>query len=147
MLFGALRRVLSSRFRESLTPFRSAVRGSFSSFARVVEGFSIPVRAIETFTAPAFRAQKVPLSPRLGFQKNAKRCCQALEMLGRRRNTVKIGVLAVFGPKPWTPPRRAENGPPASFDDQPNGRVWDARPGSRFPAFRQPSTVNSVYHM
>ena len=31
-------------------------------------------------------------------------------MLARRRNTVKIGILAVFGPKPWTPPRRAENG-------------------------------------
>ena len=56
-------------------------------------------------------------------------------MLGRRRNTVKIGIFAVFGPKPWDPPRRAENGPAASFDDQPNGRVWDARPESDFAGF------------
>ena len=55
---------------------------------------------------------------------------------GTLRNTVKIGILAVFGPKPWTPPpRRAENGPPASFDDQPNGPVRDARPEPGFSGF------------
>ena len=69
-------------------------------------------------------------------------------MLGRRRNTVKIGILAVFGPKPWTPPpRRAENGPPALFDDQPNGPVWDARPEPGFPRFRPLSDVDSITYV
>ena len=52
-------------------------------------------------------------------------------MLGRQRNTAKTGIFAVFGPKPWTPTRRPENGPAASFDDQPNGRVSDTRPDFR----------------
>ena len=45
-----------------------------------------------------------PLPPCLRFRKKVKRFCGAVEMLGRRRNTVKIGILAVFGPKPWTAP-------------------------------------------
>ena len=115
--------------------FRGFVTGTDSPFEGVLQRISTPIRAIETFAAPVLRILKAALPPRLTFQKNAKRFCQALEMLARRRNTVKIGVLAVFGPKPWDPPRRAENGPPASFDDQPNGRVWDARPESGFPGF------------
>ena len=115
-----------------MRPFRGVARASKLSFEGVLERLCTPFRALKTFTAPALRGLKAALPPRLRFRKIAKRFCQALEMLGRRRNTVKIGVLAVFGPKPWPPPRRAENGPPASFDDQPNGRVWDARPGSRF---------------
>ena len=125
----------ASPIRESVRPFRGVARASKFSFARVLERCSTPFGAIQTFTAPAFRSLKAALPPRLRFHKNAKRFCQALEMLCRRRNTVKIGILAVFGPKPWTPPRRAENGPPALFDHQPNGRVWDARPESRFPGF------------
>ena len=69
------------------------------------------------------------------FRENAKRFRWALEMLGRQRNTAKTGIFAVFGPKPWTPTRRPENGPAASFDDQPNGRVSDTRPDSDFRFF------------
>ena len=74
-------------------------------------------------------------APLIEISKNAKRFRWAVEMLGRRLNTVKIGISAVFGPKPWTPPRRAENGLPTAFDDAWNGPVRDARPESRFQGF------------
>ena len=62
----------------------------------------------------------------------AKRFRWALEMLGRR---CKNRHFHRFWPKPWTPTRRPENGPAASFDDQPNGRVSDTRPDSDFRGF------------
>ena len=53
-------------------------------------------------------------APLIQFSKNAKRFRWALEMLGRRGNTVKIGILAVFGPRPWgdppTPGRKRARG-------------------------------------
>ena len=102
--FRALRRPLRSRFWDSTRPLRGIVTAVLFSLARVLERFFTPVTAIETLTAPAFRGLKPALPPRLRFRENAKRFCHALEMLGRQRNTVKIGILAVFGPKPWTRP-------------------------------------------
>ena len=94
----------ASPIRESVRPFRGVATAVVFPFEGVLEGHCALCRALETFTAPALRGLKAALPPRLRFRKNAKRFCQALEMLGRRRNTVKIGILAVFGPKPWTPP-------------------------------------------
>ena len=63
----ALLRPLDSRFRESARTFLDVLKASRLSFDGVLEGFSIPVRAIETFTAPALGALKVALPPRLRF--------------------------------------------------------------------------------
>ena len=93
-----------------------------SSQTRVGNGL-----ATRTFTAPVFDALVLSLPPWLKFPKTRKRFCWAVEMLGRRRNAVKTGILPVFGPKPWTPPRGAENGPPAVFGDAWNGPVWESR--------------------
>ena len=139
-----LRRPFGSLFGESARPFRGAATAVLLSLEGVLERFSTSVSAIGTLTAPVFRILKAALPPRLTFPKNAKRFCQALEMLARRRNTVKIGISAVLGPKPWDPPRRAENGPPALFDEQPNGRVWDTRPEPDFPGFRLFHSLNIV---
>ena len=62
-----------------------------------------------------FREQKPSLAPCFalfgphcprdpGFKKNAKRFCWALEMPGRGRYALKIGISAFFGPKAWGPP-------------------------------------------
>ena len=71
-------------------------------------------------------------APAIQVTENAKRFCWALEMPGRGRYALKIGISAVFGPKPWDPPRRPENGPPASFNDQPNGLRLAPRPDLDF---------------
>ena len=68
-LSGPLRRLPQFPFEGVLDAFRSAVRGSFFSFARVLEGFSSPVRAIETFTAPAFGGPTAALPLWLSFNK------------------------------------------------------------------------------
>ena len=46
-----------------------------------------------------------------------------------------------FWPKPLGPPRRPENGPPASFDDQPNGLRLAPRPDLGFPARHGPIDI------
>ena len=96
----------------------------------------------KTFTAPVFRALRAALPPVIQVSKNAKRFRWALEMLGRGRNTVKIGISAVFGPKALGPPHAGpENGPPASFDDQPNGLRLAPRPDLGFPARHGPIVI------
>ena len=124
-------RDLRGWIRESVRPFRGAATAAKFPFQGVSEAWWEPSASR---LPESLRDSPLPWGQSIEVSKNAKRFCQPLEMLGRRRNTVKIGILAVFGPKPWTPPRRAENGPPTLFDDQPNGRVWDTEPETRFSA-------------
>ena len=71
---------------------------------------------------PCVWRSRAAAAPVIEISKNAKRFCWAVEMLGRRRNTVKLGILAVFGPKPWTPPRRPWKRPGAGGKRALSGR-------------------------